>query len=63
MIKMSHIIKKKKNIFIHTLTAVFAISSLFLLSTAFAQDLMEQAFSSARTYDTIIDIGNTKDAV
>jgi hypothetical protein len=34
-----------------------------LLNITSAQDLMEQAFSSARTYDTIIDMWNTKDAV
>jgi hypothetical protein len=36
---------------------------LYIINITSAQDLMEQAFSSARTYDTIIDIWNTKDAV
>ncbi len=56
-------VRSKKYIFIHAITAVFAICGLFLLSTTFAQDLMEQAFSTAKTYDRIIAIGNTKDAV
>jgi hypothetical protein len=47
---------KKKHILIYILTAIFAISGLFLLNITSAQDLMEQAFSSARTYDTIIDM-------
>ncbi|HKL44203.1 MAG TPA: hypothetical protein VJ892_02915 [Candidatus Absconditabacterales bacterium] len=55
--------KHRKHIFIYILTLVFSIGSVFLLSETFAQDLMEQAFSTARSYDTIVDLGNTKDAV
>ena len=53
----------KKHILIYIFTTIFAISGLSFLNITSAQDLMEQAFSSARTYDTIIDIWNTKDAV
>ncbi len=55
--------KHRKHIFIYILTLVFSIGSVFLLSETFAQDLMEQAFSTARSYDTIVDLWNTKDAV
>lgn len=55
--------KKKKHILIYILTVIFAIGGLSLLNITSAQDLMEQAFNTARTYDTIIDIWNTKDAV
>lgn len=55
--------KHRKHIFIYILTLVFSIGSVFLLSETFAQDLMEQAFSTARSYDTIINLWNTKDAV
>jgi hypothetical protein len=47
---------KKKHIFIYIFTAIFAICGLYIINITSAQDLMEQAFSSARTYDTIIDI-------
>ncbi len=58
-------IKNKKNIFIHILTAIFAISGLFLLNYSLAAnwDLMKQAFETAKTYDTIIDLWDTRDAV
>jgi len=48
--------KHRKHIFIYILTLVFSIGSVFLLSETFAQDLMEQAFSTARSYDTIVDL-------
>lgn len=59
------VIKKKhrKHLFIYILTLVFSVGGLFLLSQTFAQDLMEQAFHTARSYDAIIDLGTTKDAV
>lgn len=44
------------------------VGLLFLLwfigiNNIFSQDLMEQAFQTARTYDTIIDLWKTKEAV
>ncbi len=54
----------RKHIFIHTLTLCFAIGGLFLWSITNAQnDLMEEAFGSAKSYDTILDLGNTKESV
>ena len=35
----------------------------FLLGTASANELIEQAFAPAKLEETIIDLGNTKDAV
>ncbi len=55
--------KKNKNIFVYILSFVFSISGLFLLNSVFWQDLMEQAFMPAMSYDTVIKIGNTKNAV
>ncbi len=45
------------------LTLIFSVGGIFLLNETFAQDLMEQAFSTARSYDTIVDLWNNKDAV
>jgi len=44
---------------------MFWLSAVFLsfINTTFAQDLMEQAFSTARKYDTVIDIWSNKDSV
>lgn len=55
--------KKKGNILIYTLSLIFTISGIFLLNSTFGQDLMEQAFKPAMDYETIINIGNTKNAV
>ncbi len=52
-----------KHILIYILTFCFAVSGLSLLSVVSAQDLMEQAFQTAREYDTIINLWNTKDSV
>lgn len=55
--------KKRRNILIYMLSWVFALSGFFLLNNVFGKDLMEQAFESAMSYDTVIKIGNTKEAV
>lgn len=58
---------QKKHIITHSLTLVFAICGLFLLNNTFAQDcggdLMQQAFCTAKSYDTVLDMWETKDAV
>lgn len=54
---------QKKHIIIHTLTLIFALCGLFLLNIGSAQDLMEQAFQTAKSYDTVLDMWETKDAV
>ncbi len=53
----------RKKLLISIFTSIFIVGGVFLLNTILAQDLMEQAFSSAKSYDAIIDIWNTKDAV
>lgn len=57
------LLKRKKNILIYILSSVLSICGIFLLNSAFWQDLMEQAFMPAMSYDTVIKIGNTKNAV
>ncbi len=60
------LLKKKrhrKHILLYVLTLFFSVWGLFLLSVTFAQDLMEQAFGAARSYDAILDLWNTKDSV
>ena len=61
--KYKYINISKKNIIVYIFSAIFIIAGVLLWSTASAQDLMEQAFSTARTYDTIVNLWNTKDAV
>ena len=46
----------QKHIIIHTVTLCFAVGGLFLWNNTNAQDLMEDAFSSAKAYDTILDL-------
>lgn len=53
----------KKNIIIYLITLLFAICGIILLNKAFWQDLMEQAFGPSMSYDTVVKLGNTKNAV
>lgn len=39
------------------------ITALTFTSSAFALDLLEQSFQQSKQYDTVVDMGNTKNAV
>lgn len=55
----------KKHIIAYGLSFWFAVCSLFLLNFLQAAngDLMKQAFETAKSYDTILNLWDTKDAV
>lgn len=53
----------KKNIWIYISSFLLILGSFFLLDNTFWQDLMEQAFKWAMSYDTVINLWNTKTAV
>lgn len=52
-----------KNIIIYIIAILFILCGLVLLNKAFGQDLMEQAFKPAMSYDTVVNLWNTKNAV
>lgn len=54
---------KKKLILTYIIALIFILGSIFLLNKVFWQDLMEQAFVPAMSYDTVVKLWNTKDAV
>lgn len=55
--------KHRHHLFLYIVTLFFSILWLFLLSVSFGQDLMEQAFQTAKSYDAVLDLWETKDAV
>ncbi len=55
--------KKIKNICKYMFGLVFVLFGFFYFNISFGQDLMEQAFEPAVTYDTIIKPGDTKESV